>query len=55
MLTHPPAAALATLVAWGWDRDDALDALRRAHPPGRPFTPNRLMVEALDDLIAVGR
>lgn len=53
--SRSPAAAWAMLIAWGHDPADALAALRAAHPAGRPFHPNRLMVDAIDDVLGLPR
>lgn len=45
------AVALAVMVQHGWDPETARDVLLAAHPPGRPFIPNLLVLARFDTLL----
>ena len=50
-ISRSTATGLGVLAALGWDEDEAVAQLAANHPEGRPFWPNRLILQHFDALL----
>jgi predicted protein tyrosine phosphatase len=53
-VSRSTATALGLLAAWGVDPAEAYTALHDAHPPGRLFAPNPLVLTLFDNALGLG-
>ncbi|MBC8325432.1 MAG: dual specificity protein phosphatase family protein [Verrucomicrobia subdivision 3 bacterium] len=53
-ISRSTATALGVLAALGWDENEVVARLAADHPEGRPFWPNRLILQHFDIVLKTG-